>query len=343
MAGTQNTRASATSVHTSTSTNHNRPAVMLSCGAEELVGQQQIGRGVVVGHQQCDRNPDHRWHRDPRDRVAQVPHSVHPGNRREAEPAEVVARDAQQQMCAAPQLEQPGVRTDDEHDRRRRAAPRWSPASHPTTAIASAPLWAWPPSSPQWQPLPVCGQLAERAFQPNRHGHIGQRIAAKVDKAGVGIDTCPRRSAARRRTARAGRSRWVRRCRRFARQLAHGLVVGLARREHRQLGDGHGLHGADGDTAAAAATRWISLSSCPAAATARRSSSSVQNAVTPSARMAASTRCRSIRSPYILTKRLLRPINSYSPSGGAGRCRRYAACRPSCRARGRRARARSPS
>jgi hypothetical protein len=85
--------------------------------AQELVGQQQVRGMVVVGQQQRDHDPRHRRPGDPGDGIAQVPHPDCSGHRREAGPAEVVSRDAQQQMRAAPQLEQPGMRTDDKQNR----------------------------------------------------------------------------------------------------------------------------------------------------------------------------------------------------------------------------------
>ena len=151
---------------------------------EELVGQQQICPRVVVGQQQRDHDPQHRRHRDPRDGVTQMPHPVGARNRREAEPAEVVAGDAKQNVRAAPQLEQLGVRSDDEHDRRGAQRDAGFQRRQPTAARRLRDAF----QLPNRHALPIRGQLADRPFQPHRHGDVRQRVAAEVDEAGIGIE-----------------------------------------------------------------------------------------------------------------------------------------------------------
>lgn len=81
---------------------------------EEFVGQQQVRPVVLVGEDQRDGDPDDGRHRDPGDGVAQVPQPCRPRDTCEAEPAEVVAGHAEQDVGTAPQCEQLGMRADDQ-------------------------------------------------------------------------------------------------------------------------------------------------------------------------------------------------------------------------------------
>ncbi len=150
---------------------------------EDLVGQQKVRRVIVVGQHQGDRDPDDRRHGDPRDGGAQVAHPPLARHRCEAEAAEVVARDTEQKMRAAPQFEQVRVRTDDQHDR---GGPQRDAGFHRRTPPALG--CAGGAEVTQWHQVPPGGQPPEGLFEPDRHRDVGQRVSAEVDEARVHVD-----------------------------------------------------------------------------------------------------------------------------------------------------------
>ena len=90
---------------------------MLSGGPRNLLASNRFVGVIVVGEYERDRDPRHRGNRDPCDRMAQVADPHGPRQRGQAEPAEVVPGDTEQDVRAAPHLEQVGVRSDDQDDR----------------------------------------------------------------------------------------------------------------------------------------------------------------------------------------------------------------------------------
>ena len=116
---------------------------------------------------------------------------------------------------------------------------------------------------------------------------------------------------------RADRARRTRRVRPVACEARTASVVGLSGRQQRKLVHVEDAHG--GGRQSGRRGRGHAATSQPsgrsAAATSRCPSPSVQIADTPRPRSDSSTCCRSMRRPYILTNRLLRPSTSYSPFG----------------------------
>ena len=264
--------------------------------AEELVGQQQVRRGVVVGDDQRDGHPRRPRHGDPRDGVAQVADPLRPAAAGSGRTGRSCSR-RRRAGCA------------------RRPTASNSSACEPTTSTIATARSATLVSSvaphhrrgragglqiAQRQPLPIGGQVAERAFQAHRHRHVGQRVAAEVDEAGPRVDRRRRRVAARRRTARAGRASRVGRAV-VGRPVARTrVVVGFARRQPRDLVDVE-----DADRRAAAARTPSAATQSP-----RRTRRAVgrghqqqrrrrrcRSRRRPRPRSAASTRCRSMRRP----------------------------------------------